>query len=39
MLRRVAEQADRLEQAHLPGQDQPLAKFRSELQDEVPDGR
>lgn len=34
LLRRVADQADELEQIHLPSLDQPLDVFEADLQDE-----
>jgi hypothetical protein len=34
LLRRVADQADALEQIHLPSLDQPLDVFKADLQDE-----
>lgn len=39
LLRRVVDQADRLEQEYLPGLDEPLGTFREELVREVVDGR
>ncbi|WP_441286822.1 helicase-related protein [Sorangium sp. KYC3313] len=38
LIGRVAAQADRLEQHHLPGHDEPLATFRSDLEKELTDG-
>ena len=35
LLRRVAEEADALEQRHLPGQDEALAAFRAQLEEEA----
>lgn len=35
LLRRVTEEADRLEQLHLPGRDEPLATFKMELSEEM----
>ena len=38
LLARVAEQADTLEQVHLPGLDQPLEVFEDDLKEEGNDG-
>jgi hypothetical protein len=39
LMRRVVEQADRLEQEFLPGSDQPLSVFRRELEEEASNDR
>lgn len=39
LLRRVAEEADALEQRHLPGKDQALSAFREQLNEELARGR
>lgn len=39
LIRRVVEQADRMEQEHLAGFDQPLAMFKADLDREAIDGR
>ncbi len=35
LLRRVTGEADRLEQLHLPGRDEPLATFKMDLSEEM----
>jgi hypothetical protein len=39
LLRRIADEADALEQRHLPGHDEALSSFRSQLEEEGRRGR